>query len=758
MRQDSNEFFNEIFGSVNATSDVRTIFSLAECLASYDHTNVTIDYIVSAILYYYRDSDPTSLVAQLYPADDYFVELKKSAKLSNLKISFSDFANDKPMQFYRPDIVSDVDTLFVNLYDYSNVQITVSMLLFVICDICQNKKNDFRKLPILCNNKYKFTKLYSYLANEFQVTYKYSQMLSINCGTDITFNAAQGKYDKIIGRSEELNQILRIISKRNKNNPILVGEPGVGKTHIIEALAKLFTQNRVPTRLIGKKIVSLNVTELTAGTKYRGDLESKLQTFMDTISSTGAIIFIDEIHTICNNSSNESGSLGDMLKPYLLDSRYCIIGTTTPKEFRNIERDPALARRFDVIRISEPTIPEAIEILHGLKHIYEDFHSVTIPNRVIENCVKLSDRYISTSSLPDKALDILDEACSKLECDFSNQSNLLSTDDICEIITKKTGVSVHTLKKSDKLDVLELESTLKSQIIGQDHAISSIVTAIKRATLDLHDENKPIASFLFAGTTGVGKTETAKALANEYFDDPKALIRLDMSEYSTKETVHKLTGSSPGYVGYNEGGQLTNAVKNHPYCVVLFDEIEKAHPDVLNTLLQILDDGRLTDNSGVTVNFKNTIIILTTNIGAKAVQTKLVGFGNNTSSIDHEKTVMTEIRKTLRPELINRLSNIVVYNSLTNADCEKIISIYLASFQSKLQTKGILLTYSQNLSHTLVEFGYNEAYGARELKRLFEKKVVDTVTDLILTTGATNIYIDSSCNLSITSTKQHANF
>ena len=547
---------------------------------------------------------------------------------------------------------------------------------------------------------------------------------------------------------------MRIISKRAKNNPILVGEPGVGKTHIIEALAQLFTQNKVPARLIGKKIVSLNTTELTAGTKYRGDLEKKFQSFMDTVSSAGAIIFIDEIHTICLNSFSESGSLGDMLKPYLLDSKYCIIGTTTPKEYRLIEKDPALARRFDVVRIAEPTISEAIEILHGLKHIYENFHSVTIPNKVIENCVKLSDRYISTSSLPDKALDVLDEACSKLECDISSHRRLLSTDDICEIITKKTGIAVHALKSAEKIGVLNLESKLKAQVIGQDNAISGIVRAIKRATLDLHDENRPIASFLFAGTTGVGKTETAKILASEYFGNPKALIRLDMSEYSTNETVHRLTGSSPGYVGYNEGGQLTNAVKNQPYSVVLFDEIEKAHPDVLNILLQILDDGRLTDNSGVTVNFKNTIIILTTNIGAEV---KPVGFGKETV-FDHEKTFMTEIRKTLRPELINRLSNIVVYNTLTKTDCEKIVRIYLSTFQSKLRTKGISIKYAPDLPANIVESGYNKLYGAREIKRTFEKMVIDKVTDLILTTNATNIYIDSYNNLSITSTKAQANF
>ena len=748
-----NEYFNEIFDSISASAEVRTVFSIVEYIASIEHSVISIDHIISAILYYYRDKDPGSVIIRLYPADEYFSKIK-----NNLKISFSDFANEKPVQIYKPSTNSDVDRLFLNLYDYQNMLITVPLLMYVICDVCKKEESNLQKLPFICEDKYKFDTLYTYLNAYYQVTYAYTQEMLVDCGTDMTFKAAQNKYDKIIGRDNELNQLLQILCKRTKNNAILVGNPGVGKTHIVEALAKLFTLNKVPKKLIGKKIISLSITELVSGTEHRGDFEAKLQDFMGSISSKSAIIFIDEIHTICTDNSHDSGSLGNMLKPYLLNPDFSIIGATTPKEYRLIEKDPALARRFDVIHISEPTVCETIQILLGLKSIYEDFHSVTISDEVIENCVKLSDRYIYTSSLPDKALDVLDEACAKLECDFSTQGKNLLTKDICEIITKRTGIPIHTLNNANNVSILNLESALKSKIIGQDKAIDTIVCALKRATLDLQDINKPIASFLFAGTTGVGKTETAKLLAHEYFNDSKAFIRLDMSEYSTKETVSRLTGSPPGYVGYNEGGQLTNAVKNCPYSIVLFDEIEKAHPDVLNILLQILDDGRLTDNTGLTVNFKNTIIILTTNIGAKAVQTESVGFENNITTADCEKTVISEIKKALKPELINRLNNIIVYSFLTKADCEKIVRLYLADFKSKLNKKGISLTYSPILSKKITEHGYNELYGARELKRTFDKMVVDNVTDLILTKNAKSINIDFSLNFSILRTKHNSKF
>lgn len=744
MNKDQNDYFNEIFGSISSSKDVRIVFSLVEYLASIEHTNISIDCIISAILFYYKDEHPEDFVTKLYPAALYYQEFRKTLENSDVSISFANFANEKPLfQPYCPQITDDVETLFTQLYDYDNMTITIPFLLFVICEICTTK--DFQKLPLICANRKNFDKLHAYLRKNFQYISAYNKELTIPCGTDMTFNA--DKYDPIIGRETEISHILRILSKRTKNNPLLIGEPGVGKTHIVESLAKRFVSGQVPQRLLGKKIVSLNIAELISGTKYRGELEEKVQNFLDVISATGVIVFIDELHTLFHDSSNED--LASILKPALLNPNVCIIGTTTNKEYRIIEKDPAFARRFDVVRICEPTINEAIEILQGLQSIYEDFHSVEIPSQVIEDCVKLSNRYISTSSLPDKAIDILDEACSKLECNFDLKRPVLTTNVICEIITEKTGISISDFSSSKKEKLLKLEPALNAKIIGQDHAISNIVRAIKRATLDLQDSNKPIASFLFAGTTGIGKTETAKVLASEFFQDPHALIRLDMSEYQTKETVTMLTGSSPGYVGYEEGGQLTNAVKRRPYSIILFDEIEKAHPDVLDILLQILDDGRLTDNTGTTVNFKNTIVILTTNIGAEEVQKNVLGFSATNTSLYDEKTIISEIKKVLRPELINRLSNIVVYNSLTKSDCEKIVKIYLENFQNKLHTKGIELKYSVDLPQQLVEKGYDKTYGARELKRTFEHVIVDNVTDLILTKNPPTIYIDSSFNLSI---------
>lgn len=740
MNRTNKSFMDHISDSICSAQDVKSTFVLAEKLAVIDGGRLlSLDYLVSAILFYYDEVFPNSLVIKLFPAKDYYAQVIKD---SAPEISFVNLTNEAPqfgLNYYTPDIQT---TLFNRILTIKTT-LTVPLLLFTICDICE--KENLTRPPILCKDKKKFEQLYTHLSKSCVYMYAYKNKLDIPSGTDITFKAARNEYDKIIGRTEEINHILRILCKKTKNNPLLVGEPGVGKTHIVEALAKLFTQGQVPKKLLGKKIISLNVTELVSGTKYRGDFEEKVKNFLEKIYSNDAIIFIDEIHAICYNVSTDSNTLGEMLKPYLLDPNYCIIGTTTLKEYRRIEKDPALARRFDVVYISEPSVPETIEILRGLKTNYEKFHSITITNKVIEQCVKLADRYISASNFPDKAIDLLDEACAKKECDRKNGKNLLSVNDLYAVITEKTGIS---LLSSEKKDIFKLEKTLKAKIIGQDYAISEIIRALKRSALDLQDANRPIASFLFAGTTGVGKTETAKVLANEYFEDPKALVRFDMSEYQTQETVQRLTGSAPGYVGYNEGGQLTNAVKNRPYCVVLFDEIEKAHPDVLNILLQILDDGRLTDNSGITVNFKNTIIILTTNIGAKSVQTQSLGFGSATPA-DNEKTVISEIKKTLRPELINRLSNIVVYNQLTTDDCEKIVDIYLAKFQKKLHARGIRFFYSENLSHSLVQKGYDKTYGARELRRLFEKIIVDKVVDLILSTNTTNILIDSDFNVSI---------
>lgn len=743
-------YFNKLFGSINCPLEVRKTFELVEFMAYIDYTSISIDHIVSAILYYYRDNEPDNPITKLYPANVYAGRLRKK---NDTKISFTNFSSENVSYSFAPNITPDVKVLFSTLRN-ETLQISVPLIFWKICKLC--KKHKFQNAPLLYNDGDSFENLYSLLQVKFKYEYAYSKKLEIKFGTDLTYMAYQKKFTQIIGRDSELNHILRILSKKNKNNPLLVGDPGVGKTHIVEALASLFVQSKIPKRFFGKHIIRLNIHELTAGTKYRGDLENNVCSFMANIEKLGnPIIFIDEIHTIGKYSSSGSSDLDDLFKPYLLNPDFCIIGATTTKEYRIFEKDPAFERRFDVVKIDEPSVPEAIEILKGLKTTFEKFHNIQISDNVIETCVLLSQRYIATSSLPDKCIDILDEACAKLEVLNCSQKTL-TVNDIRKIITEKTGIPVSNITSNESANLLTLSTTLKEKIIGQSSAIDTIVHALKRARLDLQDSNRPLASFLFAGTTGVGKTETAKVLANEYFGDPNALIRFDMSEYQGKETVQRLTGSSPGYVGYEEGGQLTNAVKAKPYCVVLFDEIEKAHSDVLDILLQILDDGRLTDGSGITVNFKNTLIILTTNIGATSIQKNPLGFGKDDSTSNIEAIAMSELKKELRPELINRLTNIVVYNSLSQTDCEKIVALYLKQFVFQLKQKGITLITEKGVPKKVVSIGYNKTYGAREIKRTFERMVVDPIADLILSDiSATKIHMNSTLNCSIISTKHY---
>lgn len=743
LSNDSSRYFNDIFENIQCSSDVKNVFSIAEYLASIERIDVSIDCIIFAILFYSKDKQIESNIYELCSADDYYRLLKTETEESAFKISFSKFAYDNHMQIFRPKVSDDVENLFVNLYDYSDEELSISLLFFEICKLCKNR--EFNKTPILYNLP-NFDAIYKILDKEINFMRTYSTPLTIDFGTDLTYKAYQLSFDKIIGRNKELNHIMRILNKRSKNNPLLVGEPGVGKTHIIEALAELFVNGKVSQKLFGRRIISLNTAKITAGTKYRGDLEENVSNFISQVKGANAIVFIDEIHTICNSLSSESTNISDLLKPYLLDPDICIIGATTTKEYKIIEKNSAIARRFDIVKVDEPTIPEATKILQGIKPYYEEFHGVVIPNEVVQLCVELSSRYIQTSSLPDKAIDILDESCAKLEIDSNSKHPVLRPADIYEIIAEKTGIPINSMTSENKSNLLNLEEVLNSQIIGQHQAISEIVRAIKKSKLDLNDSNRPLASFLFAGTTGVGKTETAKVLAKQYFGNANALIRFDMSEYQTNETVHRLTGASPGYIGYDEGGQLTNAVKNTPYSIVLFDEIEKAHPGVLNILLQILDDGQLTDSTGFTVNFRNTIIIMTSNIGADAVQKNTLGFGNEKTSDSKKETILSEIKKTLRPELVNRISSIVVYNSLSPQDCESIVELYITNFKNKLSKQGITLNVSKTVRTKIVETGYNSTYGAREIKRVFEREIVDKVVDIILNNNSKYITIDSTIN------------
>ena len=626
--------------------------------------------------------------------------------------------------------------------------------------------------------------------------------LNLYC-EDLTRKAREGKIDNIIGRDKEIERVIQILSRRTKNNPCLIGEPGVGKTAIAEGLALRIADGNVPQRLKNKEIHLLDLASLVAGTQFRGQFESRIKGLVAEIKENGNIIlFIDEVHTLVGTGDNEGTmNAANILKPALSRGEVQVIGATTFNEYRKyIEKDSALERRFQPVKVGEPTIAQTVDIIAGVKGYYEQHHRVIVDNEIVRKTVVLSERYITDRFLPDKAIDLLDESCAcaalrnknmekhdklideqeKLnlqkeaistaeEIDYEKLANVntslarvdselskidpdtliskVTEEDIATVIELWTGIPASRIRENELAKLADIENALKKKIIGQDEAVEVLASAIKRSRVQISPRRRP-ASFIFVGPTGVGKTELVKVLSHELFDTPETLIRLDMSEFMEKHSVSKIIGSPPGYVGYDEAGQVTEKVRRRPYSVLLFDEIEKAHPDVLNILLQILDDGRLTDNSGVTVNFKNTIIILTTNIGAKSVQTQSLGFGSATPA-DNEKTVISEIKKTIRPELINRLSNIVVYNQLTTDDCEKIVDIYLAKFQKKLHSRGIRFFYSEKLSHSLVQKGYDKTYGARELRRLFEKIIVDKVVDLILSTNTTNILIDSDFNVSI---------
>ena len=621
-------------------------------------------------------------------------------------------------------------------------------------------------------------------------------------GTDLTKKAAEGKLDPVIGRKAEIERVIQILSRRTKNNPCLIGEPGVGKTAVAEGLAEKIVLEDVPEMLKNKRVVSLDIASMVAGAKYRGDFEERIKKCLEEVKKAGdVILFIDEVHTIVGAGSAEGAvDAANILKPLLARGEVQVIGATTLNEYRKyIEKDSALERRFSPVTVGEPTIEETTEILKGIRDKYEAHHNVKITDEAIKAAVELSTRYINDRFLPDKAIDLVDEAASRVKMrtytqpesfkklegkiaslekekeeairlqDFEKAASLrdkekeakeklqkekekwenkntksvttLTEEDIAEVVSSWTGVPVQKLTQSENEKLRNLEKTLHERVIGQNEAVEAVAKAIRRGRVGLKDPNRPIGSFLFLGPTGVGKTELSKALAESLFGNEDAMIRIDMSEYMEPHSVAKLIGSPPGYVGFDEGGQLTEKIRRKPYSVILFDEIEKAHPDVMNMLLQILDDGRLTDAQGRTVNFKNTVIIMTSNVGARMITDKsTLGFSMNTGSQEEsqkeyeniKKDVMGELKKQFRPEFINRIDEIIVFHKLSGEDVKQIIDIMLGQVSKRLKEQFIDLEIDDSVKELIAKKGVDTNYGARPLKRAIQNILEDKIAEEIL--------------------------
>lgn len=633
---------------------------------------------------------------------------------------------------------------------------------------------------------------------------------SVNLGdldgfaVDLNEKAKQGKIDPVIGRNDEINRVIQILSRRNKNNPVLIGEPGVGKTAIAEGLAQRIVNNDVPEILKNCHIISLNMSSVVAGTKYRGEFEERLKKVIDEVKKhKDWILFVDELHTLVGAGSSEgSMDAANIMKPALARGELHCIGATTLKEYKKyIEKDTALERRFQPVKVGEPTPKDTLEILKGLRDRYEAFHKAKITDEALKAAVELSGRYITDRFQPDKAIDVIDEAAAKVRMEASStpeglkkkeealesvnkekeaavsaqdfekaaiyrdQAKKLQTEidtlkkdwkggdhdhltvteeDVAEVVSKWTGVPVQNLKKSDSERLLHLEDELHKRVIGQDEAVHAVATAIRRARAGMKDPKRPIGSFLFLGTTGVGKTELARALAECMFGSEKNMIRFDMSEYMEKHEVSRLVGAPPGYVGYEEGGQLTDAVRRNPYSVILFDEVEKAHMDFFNILLQVLDDGRLTDGQGRTVDFTNCVIIMTSNLGSnflKGHMGKKLGFSSGEkeekeeSFEDIRKMIMDEVKRTFRPEFINRIDEIIVFHPLTPENLSEIVDLMLKKVAGKLERFHVSLDVSDEAKKVIIADGTDVEYGARPLKRTIQKEMEDPISELILQDG-----------------------
>lgn len=636
-----------------------------------------------------------------------------------------------------------------------------------------------------------------------KVSTSYNSTPTLNqFGSDLTRLAEGGKLDPVVGRKDEIERVIQILSRRTKNNPCLIGEPGVGKTAVVEGLAQKIIAGDVPEILKNKRVVSMDISSMVAGAKYRGDFEERIKKSLNEVKKAGDIIlFIDEIHTIVGAGAAEGAiDAANILKPLLARGEIQVVGATTLNEYRKyIEKDAALERRFQPITVNEPNIEDSIEILKGIRDKYEAHHNVKILDEAIESAVNLSSRYINDRFLPDKAIDLIDEASSKARLkaytepenikkieedlentkkekeeaitiqDFEKAANLrdkehslkdelkkqktkwkdkntkniinITSEDIAEIIANWTGIPAQKINQSENEKLKNLESTLHERVIGQTEAVTAVAKAIRRGRVGLKDPKRPIGSFLFLGPTGVGKTELSKALAESLFGDENAIIRVDMSEYMESHSTSKMIGSPPGYVGFDEGGGLTEKVRRKPYSVILFDEIEKAHPDVMNMLLQILEDGRLTDSHGRTVNFKNTVIIMTSNVGARLItEKKTLGFSSNLNEEDSalkeyetiKKEVLAELKKQFRPEFINRVDEVIVFHKLTKVELENIVDIMLKQVSQRLEEQSISIDIDSLAKELIIKKGTDESYGARPLRRAIQSIIEDKIAEEIL--------------------------
>jgi ATP-dependent Clp protease ATP-binding subunit ClpC len=621
-------------------------------------------------------------------------------------------------------------------------------------------------------------------------------------GTDLTARAVAGDLDPVIGRADEIEQTIEILSRRTKNNPVLVGEAGVGKTAIVEGLAQAIVDGGVPEQLLGKRVVALDLPAMLAGTRYRGDFEERLTKTMDEIAAHKGelIVFIDEVHTVVGAGGAGDGGMdaGNILKPRLARGELHLVGATTLKEYRVIEKDPALERRFQPVRVGEPSVEDALLILRGLKPAYEEHHGIAYTDEALRAAVELSDRYLTERVLPDKAIDLIDQAGARLrlrlgaKVDVSGLIERLATleadknaavsaehyeeasrirDQIAEVqakldeatasgaaaarvdaivgepeiaavISRATGIPVNRLTETERERLASLEDELHERVIGQDDAVVAVAKAVRRNRTGMGDARRPVGSFLFLGPTGVGKTELAKALAASLFDDENAVIRFDMSEFGERHTVSRLVGAPPGYVGYDEAGQLTERVRRNPYSIVLFDEIEKAHPDVFNLLLQVLDDGRLTDGQGRTVDFRNTVVVMTSNLGSEFLASRggAIGFlpdGGGETGFGSEKDlrdrVFGKLREAMRPEFLNRIDEIVLFRKLDKPQLQSIVRLLLGASDARLAKREVDLAVTEGAVAWLAEHGYEPEYGARPLRRLIQREVDDRIADLFVT-------------------------